>query len=546
MGDEKQPFRIGLCMAGAISAGAYTAGVVDYLLEALETWQQRKDSNVPNTPMHRVEIPVIGGSSAGGMTGLLTASAIQRTLVPVQQVVGSLMDARPENLLYHSWVDLVADDMLPVLLDTSDIHRGQVPSLLNAGFIDQIAQRALGTASGPVKNRAYISAKLKLFVTLSNLEGMPYSITFQSNAPSKNRYLISSHNDYACFQLANTASNYGDDGWIPLNFRNGLHTDLAQQAAMGTGGFPIGLKARTFSREAAYVNDNPWFAYITKEAQQPITRDPYTTVNVDGGMINNEPFERVRELLLCETGGTQKEMQHHASCKSTVLLIDPFPSEQGTFNDGVTIPGIIGRTLGAVLGQARIKPSDLVEAMDNHNHGQFLIAPVRYDKTSGVEKPIEGSKAIACGGLEGFAGFISKEFRIHDYFLGRANCEKFLRDHFTVPKDTTNQIFREGYAGVEDLTAFISKSGQLQIIPLFTEAQPEAYMPIFANGQIWPTVDRQAFLAHKSLMKKRVEKVLLNLTDYTRSQRLLVWLAGKLGVNGKVVDEIVKLVISDW
>jgi predicted acylesterase/phospholipase RssA len=92
-------------MAGAISAGAYTAGVVDYLLEALETWQERKDKNLPDTPIHQVEIPVIGGSSAGGMTGLLTASAIQQLLLPVQQVVGSLMDARPENLLYHSLVE---------------------------------------------------------------------------------------------------------------------------------------------------------------------------------------------------------------------------------------------------------------------------------------------------------------------------------------------------------------------------------------------------------------------------------------------------------
>mgnify|MGYP003342307022 CR=1 FL=1 len=30
------PFKIGLVMAGAVSAGAYTAGVLDFLLEALE------------------------------------------------------------------------------------------------------------------------------------------------------------------------------------------------------------------------------------------------------------------------------------------------------------------------------------------------------------------------------------------------------------------------------------------------------------------------------------------------------------------------------
>ena len=35
-------FYIGICMAGAVSAGAYTAGVIDYLLEALTEWERRK------------------------------------------------------------------------------------------------------------------------------------------------------------------------------------------------------------------------------------------------------------------------------------------------------------------------------------------------------------------------------------------------------------------------------------------------------------------------------------------------------------------------
>ncbi|WP_374163184.1 hypothetical protein [Arcticibacter sp. MXS-1] len=35
-------FHAGLCMAGAVSAGAYTAGVMDYLLEALENWERAK------------------------------------------------------------------------------------------------------------------------------------------------------------------------------------------------------------------------------------------------------------------------------------------------------------------------------------------------------------------------------------------------------------------------------------------------------------------------------------------------------------------------
>ncbi len=33
---QNEPFQLGICMAGAVSAGAYTAGVLDCLMEALE------------------------------------------------------------------------------------------------------------------------------------------------------------------------------------------------------------------------------------------------------------------------------------------------------------------------------------------------------------------------------------------------------------------------------------------------------------------------------------------------------------------------------
>ena len=37
-------FEIGLVMAGAVSAGAYTAGVVDFLIEALDEYKCCKKS----------------------------------------------------------------------------------------------------------------------------------------------------------------------------------------------------------------------------------------------------------------------------------------------------------------------------------------------------------------------------------------------------------------------------------------------------------------------------------------------------------------------
>ena len=40
--DPEIPFEIGLVMAGAISAGAYTAGVIDFLVQALDEWENAK------------------------------------------------------------------------------------------------------------------------------------------------------------------------------------------------------------------------------------------------------------------------------------------------------------------------------------------------------------------------------------------------------------------------------------------------------------------------------------------------------------------------
>ena len=106
MSDESQTFRIGIAMAGAVSAGAYTAGVMDYLLETLERWERAKEQNRnypvdhekhdPSVPMHKVVIDVIGGSSAGGMTAAITALSLFEGVDP---------DA-PQSKLFDAWVNL--------------------------------------------------------------------------------------------------------------------------------------------------------------------------------------------------------------------------------------------------------------------------------------------------------------------------------------------------------------------------------------------------------------------------------------------------------
>ena len=78
------PFEIGLVMAGAVSAGAYTAGVIDFLIQALDEWEKAKEQarkdlaegKTTDCPMHEVRIKVMAGASAGGMTAALAAGLV--------------------------------------------------------------------------------------------------------------------------------------------------------------------------------------------------------------------------------------------------------------------------------------------------------------------------------------------------------------------------------------------------------------------------------------------------------------------------------------
>jgi len=63
-------------MAGAVSAGAYTGGVLDYLIQTLDAWYEKKQLNDITIPSHSLSIDVISGASAGGITGAIAVLAL--------------------------------------------------------------------------------------------------------------------------------------------------------------------------------------------------------------------------------------------------------------------------------------------------------------------------------------------------------------------------------------------------------------------------------------------------------------------------------------
>jgi hypothetical protein len=170
--------------------------------------------------------------------------------------------------------------------------------------------------------------------------------------------------------------------------------------------------------------------------------------------------------------------------------------------------------------------------MDSNNAGQYLIAPARRRPTiDGKEEEIQGCRAIACGAFDGFSGFINKEFRIHDFFLGRFNCEMFLRNYFTVPASAldNNPIFRDGYKGI-DKTKFQAEDGSFPVIPLFTPKSSFA-MPTFSSGSNWPVMKESGIDKYRPAVKRRVEALIMNFAKLKWYNRILLKIGSFLLLN---------------
>jgi len=572
--NNSQVFEIGLCMAGAVSAGAYTAGVVDFLIEALEEWERRKALDKTNSvPRHQVQISVMGGASAGGMTSIITSTILNNKQIHLKEPQSNILAEHPENKLYHSWVDLTDPDMFARMLDTSDIQNGKIISALNSDFIDLIAKRVVEVDTVNWESLPnFIKPGIKVFTTLTNLQGfdyvydfiaserlhvfppMPGNIPLQNytspvQAPTTSKYHSVIHNDYACFELTESSISGSNLGWMPLNLRAGINTKTATDAAMATGAFPIGLKPRFLSRDPLYVNANPWLKeYLVPN---PLNQNPYTTLNVDGGLINNEPFEKVRDVLNnFDPKESETIYENYNTFRNTVIMVEPFPTQESVpIKMDLGLFNVAGLTLSSMLNQMRSKPDNITNAMDESKAGQFLITPSRLIPGPNGPIQITGERAIACGALDGFSGFLNKEFRVHDYFLGRFNCKIFLKDYFTVPETAleNNPIFKKGY-DIEGKNQFQSRKSEsdYQIIPIFLGEEDLKFPEIpFKNGQSWPVWDEKEVNAYTKPIRKRVRAFLLNTVSLNWFNKFLILAGAYLVLDRTITDGILGKIKSD-
>ena len=445
---EDRIFEIGFVMAGAISAGAYTAGVMDFMVEALDAYEEAKNKSGWTGPTHNVRVPVLAGASAGGMTSALCALHAFRDL---EHVWPGKPRPRPQrNRLYSSWVTDVSIERLLELTDLAGANREQgVMSLLCCDVLDEIVANAFDI-EGALKVRNWIGRgtdhRLRVFLTLTNVRGVPYSFPL-FGAEADERYGMLNHADYGGFSVG-PSSDFIDA--TPLDVRNfgGPNWPTFKTMALATGAFPVGLRPRLIQRDSAgwyhnaqCVGYEDWRgsqgAFVSIAPDSSFGAEaPYRFMAVDGGTINNEPLELARRYLADADAGHPHNDQDGDKANRAVVLVAPFPNYRAAPppDEAMKLIHVFPRTGFALQDQARLKPEELALAANDKVFSRFMICPIRAGAGG-----VDGKLAIASGSLNGFGGFLHQSFRRHDYLLGRRNAQAFLHWNFGLPK--TNPLF---------------------------------------------------------------------------------------------------------
>src|SRR5690554_6200 len=443
--ENEKTFKLCLTMAGAVSAGAYTAGVIDYLLETLELWEKAKVINRSrginhldydhSIPMHQVEIDVMSGSSAGGISGSLTLLAL------ADKNYKSINKDNPngiDNIFYRSWVEMAdtkESSTIDKLLGDNDLKEfGEVRSLLNTKAIDDIADEAIRIREQREIPK-YASDSLDVILTTTNLRGINFLVNFDGSRDSSKGTVITNHGGFFRYKLKNDKYKSGipvseDELYYVLDISKKKHLQYLKEATLSTAAFPIGLRSREVAISSEYIKRYPKYLFNQSKGIEPLLPegDIYTFNSVDGGVINNEPYGIALKVL------KEKNPKSIETCRYGVIMIDPFPNkDKDVSKSGKSISSIAKGLLRSLRNQVMFNQEGILDALDLSDRTKFLIEPVRKIKKNG--EWVRSKNDLASAPIGGFAGFLSRDFRAHDFQLGRKNCQAFLRYYFAIPSE---------------------------------------------------------------------------------------------------------------
>lgn len=548
-------FKLGLCMPGAVTSGAYTAGAVDYILRTLEKWNVESKEDNKTLPEMYIELAASGGTSAGGMS----------TIMMMLQLLGK------ENLLYDSWVNLDDDkksETFDKALDTLDItSTKRIPSILNSTFIDNITERAFhfpnGIEESSVKLPDYISKDFSLILSHTLLNGVPLSLNLGTEYTSYRRvsddrkktknstlesldYVTYEHSYFSFFNLSKEASFSKDNKTSPYIWFNPFSKDIVEKikvTTQATGAFPIGLSPRMFKNEifpkelilasvkksiiSRYLNVKVGNKSLLKENETDWNdvfkhvNENFESLTVDGGAMNNAPIGQLISELR-----NKKSIEYDSTFG--LIQIDPYPNrynkDLNEYEPKRNLFPFAKDLIKTLWGGNKTKRDEVA----NQNIGDFVIGEIFPTQRVRGKENIPDAKVLATSSMSAFGGVLSKEFREHDYQLGMENARNFLRYKFFFP---VNQIDESDSSGLnfdnlrtiwnrypEAKSKFIrfhkvirnGKEEKIEVLPIIPDIDILTDDNTYFSQLTRPKVSRDILDKRKKKIKKRIRAVIDN------------------------------------
>lgn len=312
--------RLAIAISGAVSLGAYEAGVLYEVLRALE----KHNSDPATPPEERITIDVLCGASAGGMTAAITSNTLLFN-------AGAL--ANPyDNPFYNPWVRDI--DLLPLL----KLQTGENPafSMLSSSLIESMSRKYIPAPTSEQPS-ASVASELRLGLAMSNLNGADFGEPQQDGG----MFRYTRFQDE--FRRKLDGASRSSDLW-----------DEIRRAAVACGAFPFAFRVQELLRQRAEYGPN----FIDPGR-------PLRFAYADGGIFQNEPLGLAKRFV--------NEIDNHLDVENRFYLyVSPATkSSQVTLDfdaQSATMWKTLGQLVHAVFAQARFQDWIQTESINETVH----------------------------------------------------------------------------------------------------------------------------------------------------------------------------------
>lgn len=254
--------KVALVLTGALSLGSFEAGV------AYEIARYIQEQENPG-----IEIDVIVGTSAGALTGALTAMVLANGADP--------------RILEESWLSVKLEDLLR--LNPRD------KSILSSSKVENIISRYIGPVSAS-QIRYRDTQPVSLAVVVTNLDGIKYSI--QRTRDKAFSISAIGYEDSVRFNITRDFSDW----------------ERLRNAVTASSAFPVAFEHKKLLRNQGEFRKNQAHNFAGRTA-----RDFNCS---DGGIVNNQPLNTAIEIV--------NDLPYYGpeeGYERVFLVVDPTPPE---------------------------------------------------------------------------------------------------------------------------------------------------------------------------------------------------------------------------